>query len=167
MDAHEMQTDITKRIEGFAAKDANLSTFELISHITDNLWMGGCIQDTRLPKEFDYVVSMYPWEQYALHESTVRFEYQMYDHAEMPDVPTLYAAAGTVLGCLRSGGTTLVHCQAGLNRSGLVTGLALVLSGTDPETAITMLRHKRSPSVLCNPVFADWLRDQENLPVLI
>jgi protein-tyrosine phosphatase len=56
------------------------------------------------------------------------------------------------------GGATAHNCQAGLNRSGLVAALALIRSGMTPAEAITLLRSKRSPAVLCNPTFERFLR---------
>ena len=56
------------------------------------------------------------------------------------------------------GGATAHNCQAGLNRSGLVAGLALIRSGMTPAVAINLLRSKRSPAVLCNPTFERFLR---------
>ena len=52
---------------------------------------------------------------------------------------------------------TLVTCAQGLNRSGLVAGLALVLSGMEPNAAIALLREKRCDMVLCNETFRNWL----------
>jgi protein-tyrosine phosphatase len=44
-----------------------------------------------------------------------------------------------------------------LNRSALVAGMALILDGWKPADAIALLREKRSPAVLCNPAFEQWL----------
>lgn len=57
----------------------------------------------------------------------------------------------------RKDGPTLVHCQAGLNRSGLVAARALTLDGMNAADAIALLREKRSPAVLCNRSFESWL----------
>ena len=48
---------------------------------------------------------------------------------------------------------TLVHCYAGMNRSGLVTAAALVKLGYEPEQAINLLRKQRFPEVLSNKFF--------------
>jgi protein-tyrosine phosphatase len=53
-----------------------------------------------------------------------------------------------------------VHCQAGLNRSGLITARALMLRGMSATDAIQLLRKRRDPAVLCNAVFANWLVDR-------
>jgi protein-tyrosine phosphatase len=58
----------------------------------------------------------------------------------------------------RAAGPTLVHCQAGLNRSSLVIARALILSGMPSVAAIALIREKRSPACLSNPSFERWLR---------
>jgi hypothetical protein len=131
----------------------------LISHIEGNLWMGGCINDVRLPDDFHYVVSLYPWERYQLGPNTIRAEHRLRDHAQMPDLDELDRIA-TGVNVRRQEGKTLVHCQAGLNRSGLVTALALTKRGTTPTDAIALLRAKRHPTVLCNHTFEQWLLAQ-------
>jgi hypothetical protein len=50
-----------------------------------------------------------------------------------------------------------VRCQAGLNRSGLVTALLLIKDGHSPESAITMIRTSRGEDALFNTSFTDWL----------
>ncbi len=57
----------------------------------------------------------------------------------------------------RDDGPTLVHCQAGLNRSSLVVGRALMLGGMAPRAAVDLIREKRSPVCLSNPSFEKWL----------
>lgn len=131
----------------------------LMSHITGNLYVGGCIDGVRLPDDFAWVVSLYPWEKYQLGPETHRLEVQMYDAGEVPDEETLHETARMVNRYLDVG-KTLVHCQAGLNRSNLVAGLALVQQGLAPVEAISLLREKRSPMVLCNRVFEEWLLEQ-------
>jgi hypothetical protein len=132
----------------------------LISHIQGNLWTGGCIDGVHLPDDFAHVVSLYQREQYLIGPDTKRVEHQLYDCAEIPSGGTLYDIAGDVAANLPHA-KTLVHCQAGLNRSGLIAGLALVLGGMTPADAIVLLREKRHPTVLCNRVFEQWLLAQD------
>jgi protein-tyrosine phosphatase len=66
----------------------------------------------------------------------------------------------------RREGPTLVHCQAGLNRSSLVAGASLILGGRfTPDEAIDYLRANRSKAVLCNQSFEEYLRDFDVTPV--
>lgn len=149
-------------IEGYAraalerGQDGAFSV-PLISHIKGNLWMGGCKDGVRLPDEFVYVFSLYPWEKYQLPEGCKRREVTMYDAGSMPDIEQLHEIANEVNACVARG-RTLVHCQAGLNRSGLVTALSLVLNGMEPNEAISLLRDKRCPVVLCNETFERWIQ---------
>lgn len=55
------------------------------------------------------------------------------------------------------GQTVLIRCQAGVNRSGLVSALVLMLDGYRAEEAIALLRQRRSPVVLSNRDFERWL----------
>lgn len=148
-------------IEGYAraaieaGKDGRFSV-DLISHVDGNLWQGGCINGVRLPDDFEFVVSLYPWEKYELGDRTTRIELKLYDAGEIPDERQLLDLA-RIVNALRLKGKTLVHCQAGLNRSGLVCALALVEGGMEPATAIALLREKRCDAVLCNAVFEQWL----------
>ena len=144
------------RIEGFALDRDEPFEVPLVSHIAGNLWVGGCVPGVRLPAEVEHVVSLYAWGSYAIGPGTCRLRVAMSDHAAMPDLVVLDALASYVLDAVAQG-PTLVHCQAGLNRSGLVAAYALVLDGMAPATAIRLLRQRRSPQVLCNPVFEAWL----------
>ena len=56
-----------------------------------------------------------------------------------------------------SGQQVLIRCQAGLNRSGLLTALVLMLAGLDAADAIDLIRAKRSEIALFNDDFVDWL----------
>lgn len=153
-------------IEGFAraaieqGKDGYFNA-PLFSHIEGNLWVGGCKDGVRLPDDFEFVVSLYQWEKYALPENAVRFEVEMYDSAFV-DEANVAAMADTVNACL-SKGKTLVHCQAGLNRSNLVAAYALMQRGSTAREAIDLLRSKRSPMILCNQQFEQWLLEQDGV----
>lgn len=151
----------THHIEGIAREGNIPFSASLISHIDGNLWVGGCIGGVRLPDDFKFVVSLYPWEQYTLGPETVRIEHTLYDSSdqELPE-RQIYDLARIVNAFLNSG-KTVIHCQAGLNRSNLIAGLALILQGYRPEKAIALLRERRSSAVLCNRMFEEWLLAQE------
>lgn len=128
-----------------------------ITQINDNLWTGGCLDGVQLPEDFDYVVSLYPWGKWGIGENTQRIEWEMFDSVEQA-LDAVDERAETV-NTLRAMGKTLVHCQAGLNRSGIITARALML-GPEKLTAreaIDLLREKRSELVLCNEQFEEWL----------
>lgn len=127
-----------------------------ISQITDTLWTGGCTNGLVLPDHIEHVVSLYPWEAYSIrHEAKSMLAVRMYDSLDQA-MGQVDAIADWVNVC-RADGPTLVHCQAGLNRSGLVAATALIRGGMVPVDAIALLRAKRSPAVLCNKAFVAWL----------
>jgi protein-tyrosine phosphatase len=79
----------------------------------------------------------------------------------MPKEEQLYTLARCV-NAYKQKGVTLVHCQAGLNRSGLISALALIEEGMKAVDAISLLRAKRSRAVLCNQLFEKWLLTRES-----
>lgn len=128
----------------------------LISHIEGNLWMGGCVNGVALGDDFVHVISLYPWERYSISPSTSRSEVRLYDSADMPDVDALDEIADAAIGWMERG-KLLIHCQAGLNRSGLVTALVLRRLGYTSAAAIALLRERRCSVVLCNETFERFL----------
>lgn len=81
----------------------------LISEITENLWMGGCLHAIKLDDDFTHVISLYPWEKYQLGEATKREEFKLYDQGEIPDVGQLHSIANKI-NKYRKQGKVLVHC---------------------------------------------------------
>ncbi|HSV37483.1 MAG TPA: hypothetical protein VLI04_01870 [Nocardioidaceae bacterium] len=59
---------------------------------------------------------------------------------------------------MEAGRKLLVRCTGGLNRSGLVIGLALIKQGRTPDEAIDLVRAARGPYALCNGAFVRYLR---------
>lgn len=129
------------------------------SHIQENLWLGGCPEGTA-PEEVAHIISLYPWGRYTRGQHQDWHVFTMYDSHTVPDLRLLDYISDLINDC-RAHGTTLVHCQKGINRSSLVTALALIKSGMSPKDAIALLRYKRSPHVLMNKVFEAWLMIQE------
>lgn len=86
----------------------------------------------------------------------MRREFRAYDSADVPDVTEAVNAAYDTW---KAGGKVLIHCQAGLNRSGLTAALVLMADGYTADDAIRLLRDKRSPVVLCNQAFERFLRE--------
>jgi protein-tyrosine phosphatase len=58
----------------------------------------------------------------------------------------------------QGGDRVLIRCQAGLNRSGLVTALVLMYKGASANESIRMIRLTRSPDALFNKNYVAWLR---------
>lgn len=126
----------------------------IITHVKDNLWHGGYVDNLDLGDTFPYVISMYKWEKYPTNGLTYAFE--MYDGGSV-DQETLFDAVERTEACLDTGENVLVHCQAGLNRSSLVVATVLIRQGMEPAEAIRFLREKRSEMVLCNHTFERYL----------
>lgn len=130
-----------------------------ISQIDECFWQGGCSNGLILPENIEHLISLYQWEEYTVaHGLKSKLVVEMYDSLDQ-SMSQVYALADWINSC-RQDGPTLVHCQAGLNRSGLVAATALIREGLDPQDAIDLLREKRSPAVLCNTAFVDWLLEQ-------
>lgn len=57
----------------------------------------------------------------------------------------------------KDGHKVLLRCQGGLNRSALVTGLVLILDGYSADSAVELIRDRRSPKALFNQKFLEFL----------
>lgn len=139
----------------------------LFNEIAPNLFMGGTDDDdvihrasrgkNRTDLPFDAIVTMYAWAQPA-DWRIQEFRYGVPDAAiEEIDLDRLRDAVNFGLNRWLSGDRVLVRCQAGLNRSGLVTALILMSSGLDAETAIEQIRTHRADVALFNEDYVNWL----------
>jgi hypothetical protein len=144
----------------------------VISHVTDNLWVGGSSRELSLPYEIRHVVCLSPWTAYTrTHLLDSYLEVTMYDDpTKKPDVGLIRYLADHVnivsdrayrgeepAPQVEGGGQVLVHCQAGLNRSNLILGTALIRRGFDPGDAIALISAVRGPAALCNEAFREFL----------
>jgi hypothetical protein len=142
------------------------------SNVLDGLWVGGTDDNDTLgdyrawsggqafitPEFFDTVVTMY---QYAnpVDWLVKEYRYCIYDSdVNHFDWAELFATAKFAHTEWQSGKRVLIRCQAGLNRSGLVTALVLIREGYSPEEAISMIRERRSPDALFNRQFVEFLK---------
>lgn len=152
----DIATDPTaQRMSGVAHHGMTPFDVPFISEITENLWQGGCEDGLVLPEFIKHVISLYPWERYTLNHDATYEAVAWYD-SENESAEALDEIAEKV-NEYRAQAPTLIHCQAGLNRSSLVVARALYLGG-DFETGAEILAHlraTRSPAVLCNQAFAD------------
>lgn len=74
-----------------------------------------------------------------------------------PDRDTLVALADLVRSMRASGKRVLVHCAAGMNRSGLLSAASLIREGWSADDAMEAVRTARH-GALNNPEFVDLLR---------
>lgn len=137
------------------------------SFVDKNLWQGGYVAGLRLPAHFKHVISLYPWEQYKpVGRLVTDVKVYMYD-AEDQGMEQVDALARLVNVC-RQTAPTLVHCQAGLNRSSLVVARALFLADDEAfqtgDQIIAYLRIARgTDAVLCNPAFEEEVRSWSHM----
>jgi hypothetical protein len=136
--------------------------------ILPNLFMGGTGDRdvVTVPKDnpdlipmhgFDAVVTLYARAQ-PVGWGVVEHRFGFPDSMLAPqDKGRIIQAARWTHEHWRAGDRVLVRCQAGLNRSGLVLALALMIEGYSAQEAMTLLRLRRSEHVLCNRQFERWV----------
>lgn len=152
-----------QRMNGIATHGMTPFDVPFISQIEGNLWQGGCREGLILPTFFKHVVSLYKWESYTVeHDLETSMTVKMFDSIGQGFEEIDDLAEWVNMCC--DDGPTLVHCQAGLNRSSLVAGRTLTLRGWTPAQAIELLRQRRSPACLCNRAFEEWLLAQGGRP---
>ena len=146
----------------------NLENMPLFNEVAPNLFMGGTsdlatvdvaqpLQHFAGDNEFDCVVTLYAWAapaNWGVEERRFGFP-----DAELIDeyLPIIIDLAHWAFTKWQSGSKVNIRCQAGLNRSGLVTALVLMMSGLSADEAINTIREKRSTYALCNGEFEHWL----------
>ena len=85
-----------------------------------------------------------------------------FDHNQVDvDEQDLNQVVDSLYGDWQAGKRVLLRCQAGWNRSGLITGLVLMREGFSAAEAIDLIRRMRSPNALCNRTFEQYLKEQE------
>jgi protein-tyrosine phosphatase len=143
----------------------------LYSEIAPNLFMGGTADEdvihqavaynkARTDLPFDAIITMYAWANPA-DWRVQEFRYGIYDSAISDiDLDRLKQAVQFGYNRWLSGDRVLVRCQAGLNRSGLVTALIMMSTGLDAETAIEQIRKNRADVALFNNDYVEWLMSE-------
>lgn len=160
--------------QGVAPKHDIDWDFPLWSEILSGLWLGGTddfdtvessagMLDPRhiTNKEFEAVVTLYAWAR-PVDWFVEEMRYGFYDDDRSLtgfDEDAVMRAARYAHQQWKSGKKVLVRCQAGINRSGLVMGIVLMLEGYTAEQAIDLMRSKRSSSVLINRSFEQYLKE--------
>jgi hypothetical protein len=146
--------------EDFTPKD-------LWNEVLPRLWIGGTADDDVIGKPeiepqitkdmFDTVVTLHAWSNPAdWHVRELRQAFHDGEVTEI-DVEDLWFLVNSVYDDWQSGKRVLVRCLAGLNRSGLVLTLVMIMAGYSAIDAIEQIRIKRSEWVLHNPDFERWL----------
>lgn len=116
---------------------------------------GSCV----VTDQFDTVVSLYSHDGFGPDPGIAHHTHTMIDGALDPaDHDRVLELADEVVTAVSRGDAVMVRCMAGMNRSGLVAGLALVKIGWDADEAINHMREARSPYVLFNTDFTDFIR---------
>ena len=141
---------------------------ELYSEILPNLFMGGTHDEDVIfnqskdelkvtDKDFNSVITMYSWAQptdWGVQEMRYGIPDSEIHHANLTK---LFEVALWGFKRWQQGDKLLVRCQAGLNRSGLITTLILMMIGYSAENSINLLRVKRSPVALFNKNYVSWI----------
>lgn len=155
----------------------NYGIRQLWSEIAPGLWMGGTadadvigkavtwernaghpVRDASLEAfitadEFDAVVTAYAFARpvdWEVEELRWGFMDSVFND---DDLETLHEAVVWAHRRWKAGKKVLIRCQAGLNRSGLITALVLVRDGMEPQEAISLIRRQRTAQCLNNRSF--------------
>jgi len=141
---------------------------ELYTEIVSGLWMGGTDDDDWVEagkdlSEFDHgndfqaVVTLFSWA-HPMPWGIEELRWGFADgHIDLIDKARLFRTADWGYERWKAGDKTLIRCQAGLNRSGLLTALILMKADYSVDEAINMIRNKRSTIALFNNHFVDFL----------
>lgn len=131
------------------------------SHILGGLYQGSAPPTgSQVGKEFDALVLMASEYQPKAKEFGDVEVYQapiLDSKPSSQDIQKAYAAAKWVASKLHANKKVLVTCMAGLNRSGMVSAMALILTGYQPKNAMAAVRNARGPKALSNKYFVKLL----------
>ena len=152
--------------------DQDFDDVPLYSEILDDLFQGGTDDEAttyrgekRLPtvgdpRPFDSVVSLCA---YTLPVGWLVKEMRF----AFPDgplepwtIPEIEALADWIHKQWKAGDRVLIRCQAGLNRSSLVTALVLMKEGMSADEAIALIRKQRSLDCFSNLHFVEYLQNR-------
>lgn len=141
---------------------------EVYSEILPGLYQGGTHDDdwvnTGAPllygddeSGFDAVLTLFAWA-HPFGWGVEELRYGFADaHPRYADMSRVIDAARWAHQRWSAGQRVLIRCQAGLNRSGLLTAMVLMLAGWDATDALRVIRSRRSEVALFNDDFVDWL----------
>jgi hypothetical protein len=140
----------------------------LFNEILPNLFLGGTLDSKTIDRaqpllefkserDFDCIVTLYAWAapaNWGVEERRLGFpDAQIIEEYLEP----IHEMAAWAHSRWKSGKKVLIRCQAGLNRSGLLTALVLLREGHSPQQAIELIREKRSEWALCNSDYVTYI----------
>lgn len=104
------------------------------------------------------------WQQGGLKKAGISYlHFPMEDNALLKSEEAALRQAASIVKEALQKGPVLVHCDFGLNRSGVTTARALMYLGLSADAAIAAVRKGRGDWALYNDDFVRWLR-LEDLP---
>jgi hypothetical protein len=109
---------------------------------------------------FDVSVDVGGWDQ-SQNMAGRRYVFLLMDDVPaIPDADAVHMLGIRVASMVDAGDHVVVNCAAGLNRSGLVVGRALIALGHQPAEAIELIRAARGPNALFNRTFERFLLER-------
>ncbi len=109
---------------------------------------------------FDASVDVGGWDQSARMRGKNYTFLLLDDVPWIPDPDAVHMLGIRVASIVDGGQRVVVNCAAGLNRSGLVVGRALIALGHEPANAIELIRAARGPRALFNRTFEAFLLER-------
>jgi hypothetical protein len=77
-------------------------------------------------------------------------------------IPEIEAIADWAHRQWKAGDRVLIRCQAGMNRSSLITAMVLMKEGLSSDEAIDLIRKQRSEYCLSNQHFVEYLKNRDS-----
>lgn len=170
-----MTTEIIREYEAPAYTELHTDDEVLWSEIVPGLWQGGTDDldwmDSRVspslkgkafiqPTDFDTVITLFA-DAKPVGWFVKEVRYGFWDAGiESIDFEEIFELVRTAHTDWKRGKEVLIRCQAGWNRSGLITALVLMREGLSARQAIDLQRDRRNKYVLCNRDFEEWLLKQ-------
>lgn len=155
----------SNRITGYAIHGGRINCPMVTQMLVDEtsggeLWTGGTpAMDFAIVEGFDKILCLYPWESYPTSPDQEKVEVELYDSLDQA-FDQIEDLSDLVAGWVVGGSRVLVHCQAGLNRSSLVSAITIrKLTGMSGEDVVARMREKRDSQVLCNSAFEKYVTD--------
>jgi protein tyrosine phosphatase len=138
--------------------------------VLNGLWQGGTDdldvdRQLKVPmittKSFDTVITMYA-DANPVDWFVKEFRYGVWDSdINKMNTEELFDIVRLAHADWKRGKRVLIRCQAGWNRSGLITALVLIREGMSAREAIDLIRKTRSEWALCNKSFEKFLLEQD------